>query len=568
MDAEPDPVGARAVSPAAGQSELLGEPDVGDDSPVDSPVEELARAIAAQDWSRAMDIVESSWRSLVTERFYEVANGIRAIPLSTLRGRPLAWAVHGLTNHAPDPQQTPAQELIPATQLDRVGSGPEALYALDLSFVMAAVYRLRGRFRQAQPYSDQMVALARIAEATDAPNTAGVLAGVYVHAALLHIFRGEDDAAVADLLDGYRFVSASDQKYRLRDVTGKLALIFAMRGEMHTARGWLDIEADSDTIAGPFAALVDSAGAIARAIVTVNELEYDQSSRALSVLEDGSLQDEHWAFTLHARTLLVLGWGDRLGHLDVLNQARLASPTFEESRRNGGIAAPLLAAAEANLLMSLGRGNQAWVILNYGAEPHPLLDVARARLTLLAGDSPRALQIAQAMIGDGYNSQDVAGTTPSVVLDLLLVSAVALHRLGRDREATGALQTAIDRSGPERVFAFGFVPRADLLELLDQLRQARSLLTDDVLARLPDIFPAEVSVLELTGQERLILDGLVAGQGASDIAAELYVSMSTVKTHQRNLYRKLGVNSREDALAAAAELGLLTWSDQAGRSPN
>jgi LuxR family maltose regulon positive regulatory protein len=44
---------------------------------------------------------------------------------------------------------------------------------------------------------------------------------------------------------------------------------------------------------------------------------------------------------------------------------------------------------------------------------------------------------------------------------------------------------------------------------------------------------------------------------ASEIAAELYVSVNTVKTHVRSIYRKLDTNRRRDAVRRAKELQLL-----------
>ncbi|HET6642826.1 MAG TPA: LuxR C-terminal-related transcriptional regulator, partial [Gaiellaceae bacterium] len=43
-----------------------------------------------------------------------------------------------------------------------------------------------------------------------------------------------------------------------------------------------------------------------------------------------------------------------------------------------------------------------------------------------------------------------------------------------------------------------------------------------------------------------------------EIAQELYLSHNTVKTHSRNLYRKLGVGTRDEAVRRAVEVGLLT----------
>ncbi|GMN11239.1 hypothetical protein MTsPCn9_20560 [Croceitalea sp. MTPC9] len=50
----------------------------------------------------------------------------------------------------------------------------------------------------------------------------------------------------------------------------------------------------------------------------------------------------------------------------------------------------------------------------------------------------------------------------------------------------------------------------------------------------------------LTAQERTVMVKISEGKSNKEIAAELFVSLSTVKTHINNLYRKLGVSSREE----------------------
>jgi LuxR family transcriptional regulator, maltose regulon positive regulatory protein len=49
---------------------------------------------------------------------------------------------------------------------------------------------------------------------------------------------------------------------------------------------------------------------------------------------------------------------------------------------------------------------------------------------------------------------------------------------------------------------------------------------------------------------------------AREIARELYVSVNTVKTHQRHLYQKLGARSRTEAVQQARTLGLLAPSSR------
>ena len=52
-----------------------------------------------------------------------------------------------------------------------------------------------------------------------------------------------------------------------------------------------------------------------------------------------------------------------------------------------------------------------------------------------------------------------------------------------------------------------------------------------------------------------LLPSLLSG---SEIAGELTVSVNTVKSHIRSIYRKLGVSSRRDAVRLAQERKLIT----------
>ena len=61
----------------------------------------------------------------------------------------------------------------------------------------------------------------------------------------------------------------------------------------------------------------------------------------------------------------------------------------------------------------------------------------------------------------------------------------------------------------------------------------------------------------LTERETNVLHYLATTLPASEIAATLYVSMNTVKTHQRSIYGKLGAGGRREAVAHARELGLI-----------
>lgn len=69
--------------------------------------------------------------------------------------------------------------------------------------------------------------------------------------------------------------------------------------------------------------------------------------------------------------------------------------------------------------------------------------------------------------------------------------------------------------------------------------------------------------LDLTGRQLEVLKLIADGRSAKQIASALDLSIHTVHTHQRNLYRALGVSSSASALKRARQLGLLETMDSA-----
>ena len=70
-------------------------------------------------------------------------------------------------------------------------------------------------------------------------------------------------------------------------------------------------------------------------------------------------------------------------------------------------------------------------------------------------------------------------------------------------------------------------------------------------------------VEEPSRAELAVLRGLAAGLSRREIGAQLYISLNTVKSHTRELYRKLGATSQTEAVARAEALGML----DPGQSP-
>jgi LuxR family maltose regulon positive regulatory protein len=65
----------------------------------------------------------------------------------------------------------------------------------------------------------------------------------------------------------------------------------------------------------------------------------------------------------------------------------------------------------------------------------------------------------------------------------------------------------------------------------------------------------------LSERELEILGLVAAGLTNPEIASRLFLSLNTVKVHTRNIYGKLGVHNRTQAVARARALGILSSRD-------
>jgi LuxR family maltose regulon positive regulatory protein len=153
------------------------------------------------------------------------------------------------------------------------------------------------------------------------------------------------------------------------------------------------------------------------------------------------------------------------------------------------------------------------------------------------------------------------------MLEALLVDAVARDRLGDRRGAETALERALDRAESDGIILpFLLTPVGDLLERHPRHRTAHATLRSEILDVCAGNAPAAAGAAEpadeLSAAELRVVRYLPTNLKTSEIAAELFVSNNTVRTHVTHIYRKLGAHSRSEAVARARELGLLTPSSR------
>jgi LuxR family maltose regulon positive regulatory protein len=190
------------------------------------------------------------------------------------------------------------------------------------------------------------------------------------------------------------------------------------------------------------------------------------------------------------------------------------------------------------------------------------------RVLLAQGEAEEAL-----LLLDRWRQHARAQGRTGSEIEMLVLAALAHHIQGKREQAVQVLQHALLLAAPEgyvRVFVDEGAPMVALLSLVlsrwkhkPEARYIHALLS--VLHAAPpaeelfsSIAPHREPPLEpLSSRERKVLRGLAAGLSNAEIAASLVVSINTVRTQARSLYRKLNVKNRHEAVTVAQHWKLL-----------
>jgi LuxR family transcriptional regulator, maltose regulon positive regulatory protein len=253
--------------------------------------------------------------------------------------------------------------------------------------------------------------------------------------------------------------------------------------------------------------------------------------------------------------------------------------------------AQLLEAAEARVRLTLGDGAAAvaWASAVAWAgpvEPLALADALRfgAAGVEAAGVTPARILVAQgratgdqALLGQAERHLEAAWQLAEgqglgwLRLRVLILRALLTDAQGDRDAALGWLAAAVAQAEPEGVLRPFLDEGEPMAALLADLRVAARdgpkpaggaspIFLGTLLAAFPgqEPRPHPAGLIEpLTERELKVLRLLAAGRTNAEMAAELFVEQSTVKTHLVHVYGKLGVHSRTHAVARARLLGLL-----------
>jgi len=552
--------------------------------------EAIRHALAGQDFERAADLVELAIPALRRGRQYATLRlWLETLPEELIKVRPVLSVGYAAALMVRGEAEGVEARLLDAERwLDAsTGQGTPDSHQRPAEMVVVDEKEFRGL--------PSAIAIYRAGQAL----VLGDVAGTMTHARRALDLAGEDDylgrgspAALLGLacwtsgdLDAaqrwYADAMANLEKAgHVSDVIGcsiALADIRLVQGRLGEAMSIYErgLQRATDKAGPPLRGAADMHVGMSHVLRERNDLD-----AAMQHLETGKELGEHAGLPQNpyrwrvAMARIREAEGDLDGALELLNEAeRVYDGDFSPNVRP-------VPALRARVWVALGRIGEAlgWVReqglsveddLSYLRE-FEHITLARVLLARHATEPPeRSPHEATRLLERLLQAAEDGGRTGSII-EILVLQALAHQRQGDIPAALASLHRALMLSEPEeyvRVFVDEGPPMAILLKAAARVaRGEHKGIAASYVRRLlaavdnnGDITPVRQGLIEpLSERELDVLRLLGSDLDGPDIARELVVSLSTVRTHTRNIYAKLGVNNRRAAVRRAEELDLLS----------
>lgn len=433
--------------------------------------------------------------------------------------------------------ETPERiRLLATRQLD---ANTPVMSGADLGWHIAQrmlAHRLRGEFAEAREVGQRLRHYLEVEAVHEPAHLPQFTAAAFAQLGTTELLAGDPGAAA---IEYRRAAAATDSDADLgmrRDALVKLACVLAMEGRLRDAEATL---ARADTERQPNNSYTDRIHArtlLARALVAVERM--DPEAPVLLEGLDREFLFEYWPLVLLAEGRWALAVGNAAGTLDLIDAATQGRPVPEGSL---GLCITTFLREKANELLGLSTDRE----IDDPRTLPPLCALGAVRALMRRADPIVAVNAARALA-------QREGTGPSVRLEALLLTSWTLQRAGlpQDPRLTDAAAALAQHEGLWR----------PLTVVPEWLRET-----------LPVTAPAHVGgavvtppplAVALTPRQQEVLVALAGRESLGQIAVRFHVSVNTIKTQVRALYRRLGVNSRRDAISEATRRGLLV-----GRGP-
>jgi len=512
--------------------------------------EAVGHALTSGDVERAAHLIQhAGWATFTRGEMTTILGWVAALPEDLVRSRPRIRVLN-------------AWAMAKSGHLEGVEASLEDIDACQFQGEVAAVRAYLAGVRRDLPRAVELShqALHHLPE-----ENLLLRAIVAQNLGVAYYWGGDSAAAVRTLTRAVELSRAAGQPFQALTGLAILGRAHEMQGSlrqaMETYEDALKLASEAGPQTVPFAcmAYVGMAGPL---------YEWNDLEGALRCATEGIRLSElggFVAYQLFGNAYLARvrqAQGDRDGALDALQRA-------EQLSQQADYALVAALATELRVRLWLAQGNLAEA--SRWAEAHRIdgageLDAAQeieqmavARVYLAQDELDAALRLL-AWLLDAAQAKGRMGS--AVKIETL--RALAFQAQGNVGQALVVLERALTLAEPEG-YVRTFIDAGKPMDRL--LRQA---LSEDIApnyaARLLADFGGEASlatpamnalVEPLTEREIDVLRLIVAGLSNADIAAELVVAVSTVKSHVNHIYGKLGVENRIQAAERARTLGLI-----------
>ncbi|WP_185981681.1 LuxR C-terminal-related transcriptional regulator [Skermania sp. ID1734] len=512
----------------------------------DNATEATLYACDAENWTVVGEIFEKHFARIIDEDLAGAVRVLQAFPDEHRESFPVVQAARSSLIGLGEMPLVVAD--LPTTDADlaAIATSEEAMSIATRATIRALGLRRLGYYGEAVELAERIHRILDDVFEMNKPHLDAQRSMLRLTLATTFQLAGRYSSAATQLLYAFRSGSSAVR----RKSAGVLALNWALQGDMPRTVQWLRAGADQAHPPGRWGTSMRLPGDCAQALCHLERFDLDAARQVLDNLGEPEFREERWALMAYVRALWSLLCGEPTEGLDWLD-------TMIQQHRHyyvpESLGHRLITAVRVDLHLAAGDANAAVAVLdNVQARSGPALLVARARTELLTGRPDAALAAAS---GATHSEE----TCARVRIDAMLIEAAAHVSGGDDDAATQCWRTACriaERCGCYLPFALlGSAHRDRLSELTGVSAPALAALQ-------PPVFPAgSLAVVRLTPRESELLQFISQGLTLTAIAKNQFVSPNTVKTQLRSLYRKLGVNTREQALAQAARLHLLDHAD-------
>lgn len=475
---------------------------------------------ARGDWRAAAGIIERNWDAFANNAPQHLLDALKALPAEALIEAP------GLVVAANYLQQVvlsgePSRFLYDG----RLTVGDDASADLDTLILLtaqAAAARTAGRLDEARATTERARGILQsLSPAERAPLVGSLPHLRFQWGRSLDV--ADAPGAVAEYESAYELARLTGQSVIARRAAGHIAWHHAEKGRLRKAEQWHARAQAEPATNSRYDVIVFLTSAL---------LRYDRGDPYASQHLGRALGlplGEHWAAALWVAAMLE---HTKPGASSVYAELETELERHPESHGLDGANGRYIKAARARLAHIRPRLRIV----------HPLPDSPSGLdLVLAALEAYRSGRYGEAL---AYSDAAIARTAaPRAEAPARLVAAASHFALGHPGSAADAFRHANAIIERERLFsAYSFVQPVTVTALADLAGEPVHG-TDRVTHAPP--------LPKLSKREREILDLLATGLPMTRIAATLYISPNTLKATVRALYRKLGVNSRQEAVDAA-----------------